>query len=221
MVETFSVRFFMIAKSVKSSWHWTSNGQNVYRNVRTKSWKRYRISQVTDVDDVPCLRSNCVCSVNIYKCKFLADSCGSCILLHDDYRCIWCETDKSCRHEFNASLCNPNHIISPSMGICPDPRLRQIHPQTGPQFGQTPIHIYGSSLGKRPDDVSVVLIHANQTEYSCRIHVASYVTAQSFHCRPPPLSMGVYTLKVTVHSVISKDRPVFRVVVRQHWSRRM
>ena len=216
MIEKCSVRFSTIERLVKSSWHWIFNGQNVYLNVRTRSWKRCRILQVINGKTVLCLKRRCFHLVNIYKCKFLADSCGSCILLHDDYRCVWCETDKSCRHEVNASLCNASHIISPSMGICPDPRLRQIYPQTGPQFGQTPIHIQGSSLGKKPDDVSVVLIHANQTEYPCRIHLESYITAQSFYCQPPPLPIGVYTLKVTVHSVVSKDRPVFRVVVRRY-----
>ncbi|CAF1616037.1 unnamed protein product, partial [Adineta ricciae] len=151
-------------------------------------------------------------TVNIYKCKHLADSCGSCILLHDDYRCLWCETDKSCRHEVNSSNCQPNHIISSSMGICPDPRLTEIHPKIGPEYGRTPIHIYGSSLGKKPHDIYVVLIHSNQTEYQCQVQNESYITAQSFVCQPPSLPVGKYTIKVTVHSVVSKDRPIFRIV---------
>ena len=61
------------------------------------------------------------------------------------------------------------------MGICPDPRLRQIYPTIGPQYGQTPIQIYGSSLGKKPEDISVVLINSNQTTYPCHIQNQSYV----------------------------------------------
>ncbi|UJR28522.1 hypothetical protein I4U23_009760 [Adineta vaga] len=151
-------------------------------------------------------------TVNIYKCKYLADSCGSCILLHDDYRCLWCETDKSCRHEINSSMCESKHIISSSMGVCPDPRLTQIHPLIGPQYGRTPIQIYGSSLGKKPQDISVVLIHSNQTEYQCEIQNDSFIVAQSFVCQPSSLSIGIYTIKVTVHSVVSKDRPLFHIV---------
>ena len=151
--------------------------------------------------------------VNIYKCKYLADSCGSCLLLHDDYHCIWCQTDKSCRNQANASICKPNHIISASMGICPDPRLRQIHPHVGPQFGRTPIQIYGSNLGKKAHDASVVLISANHTEYPCHIQLDSYIVAQSFTCQTPSLPIGTYSIKVSVHSVVSRDRPVFRVVV--------
>lgn len=151
--------------------------------------------------------------VNIYKCKYLADSCGSCVLLNDDYHCIWCETDKSCRHEINSTICKSNHIISSSMGICPDPRLTQIYPKIGPEYGQTPIHIYGSSLGKKTDDISIVLINSNQTEYQCYIQNQSFIIAQSFICQPPSLPIGIYIIKVTVHSVISKDRLVFHIVV--------
>lgn len=152
--------------------------------------------------------------MNIYKCKYLADSCGSCILLHDNYHCIWCETDKSCRHEINSSICEPNHIISSFVGVCLDPRLRQIYPLIGPQYGRTPIRIHGSSLGKNPHDISVLLINANQTEYECSIQLESYITAQSFICQLPSLPIGIYTIKVTVHSVVSKDQPNFYVVVR-------
>jgi hypothetical protein len=158
--------------------------------------------------------ARCVSSVHIYKCKFLADSCGSCILLHDAYQCLWCESDKSCRHEANSSLCPYDQVISSSVGICPDPRLRRIHPQVGPEHGRTPIHVYGASLGKKPDDISVVLIHANETEYPCEIQAETYLIAQSFLCRPAALPIGLYTLRVTVHSVVSQDRPQFRVVVR-------
>ena len=101
------------------------------------------------------------------------------------------------------------------MGICPDPRLRQIYPKIGPQYGQTPIHIYGSSLGKKPHDISVVLINSNQTEYPCYIQIQSYIIAQSFVCQPPSLPIGMYIIKVTVHSVVSKDRPVFHIVVKR------
>ena len=100
------------------------------------------------------------------------------------------------------------------MGICPDPRIQAIYPQMGPQYGRTPIRIFGSSLGKKSDDVSVVLIHSNQTEYICEVLLQSYLTAQSFLCQPPPLEIGIYTVKVSVHSVISPDRPVFHIVVR-------
>jgi hypothetical protein len=100
------------------------------------------------------------------------------------------------------------------MGICPDPRLRQIYPNIGPQYGRTPIQIYGSSLGKKPYDISVVLINSNLTEYQCQIQIESYIIAQSFTCQPPSLPVGVYTIKVTVHSVVSKDRPVFHIVVK-------
>jgi hypothetical protein len=145
----------------------------------------------------------------------LADSCGSCILLHDAYHCLWCETDKSCRHEMNSSICKSNHIISSSIGICPDPRLRQIYPQIGPEYGRTPIQIYGSNLGKKVDDISVVLVHSNQTEYQCFIQIESYIIAQAFICQPSSLPIDIYTIKVTVHSVVSKDRPVFHIVVNK------
>lgn len=100
------------------------------------------------------------------------------------------------------------------MGICPDPRLRQIYPKIGPQYGQTPIHIYGSSLGKKPHDISVIFIHSNQTEYQCYIQIETYIIAQSFICQPPSLPIGIYIIKVTVHSVVSKDRPIFHIVVK-------
>jgi hypothetical protein len=158
--------------------------------------------------------------VNIYKCKYLADSCGSCILLHENYHCLWCETDKSCRHQINSSICKANHIISSSIGICPDPRLRQIYPKIGPQYGQTPIHIYGSSLGKKPHDISAVLINSNQTEYPCHIPIQFYIIAQSFICQLPSLPVGIYTIKVTVHSVVSKDRPIFQIVVKKNFKRK-
>lgn len=153
-------------------------------------------------------------SVTAYKCKYLADSCGSCILLRQEYRCVWCEMDKSCRDQIQTSVCPSTQIISSSMGICPDPRIQYISPQKGPEFGQTPIRIFGTSLGKEPEDVTVVLIHSNATEYKCDILSYSYQTAQSFLCRPPSLEIGIYTVKVTVHSVISNDRPVFHVVVK-------
>lgn len=192
--------------------HSKFNGKNVSMIAHIKYLKRTRILQVMNID------CNCLpmffYSVNIYKCKYLADSCGSCILLDENYRCIWCETDKSCRHEMNSSICQANQIINSAMGICPDPRLRHIYPRTGPQYGQTPIHLFGSNLGKKAQDISVVLIHSNHTIYPCHIDSQSYIISQSFTCQPPSLPMGIYTIKVTVHSVVSKDRPMFHVVVR-------
>jgi hypothetical protein len=93
--------------------------------------------------------------------------------------------------------------------------LRQIYPKIGPQYGQTPIYIYGSSLGKKSNDISAILINSNQTEYPCHIQMQSYIIAQSFICQPPSLPIGIYTIKVTVRSMISKDRPVFQIVVRR------
>ena len=99
------------------------------------------------------------------------------------------------------------------MGVCPDPRLRYIYPTIGPQFGRTPIQIYGSSLGKNPHDISVVLTNSNQTKYQCRIQVQSYIIARSFTCQLPSLPTGIYTIQVAVHSVVSQDRPIFHIVV--------
>lgn len=198
--------------SVNKVSHLIFNGKNVSMIVPIKHLKLTRILQVMN-NDLNYL-DLFLYSVNIYKCKYLADSCGSCILLDENYRCIWCETDKSCRHEMNSSICQSNQMISSSMGICPDPRLRHIYPRTGPQYGQTPIHLYGANLGKKAQDISVVLIHSNHTIYPCHIDIHSYIIAQSFTCQPPLLTIGSYTIKVTVHSVVSKDRPVFHVVVR-------
>lgn len=52
-------------------------------------------------------------------------------------------------------------------------------------------------------------------EYPCYIQTESYIIAQSFICQPPLLPIGIYTIKVTVHSVISKDRPNFHIVVNE------
>ncbi|CAF4154537.1 unnamed protein product, partial [Didymodactylos carnosus] len=151
-------------------------------------------------------------TVNVYKCRYMSDSCGSCILLEDYYNCIWCEKDKSC---LNAKLsnCDQNQVVSAAIGTCPDPRILEIVPLYGPLNGQTPIKVYGTSLGKKMDDIRAILIYENRTEYSCIIKSDFYIISQAFLCSPiEQLPIGLYILKVIVKSVISKDRPIFRIV---------
>ncbi|CAF1436037.1 unnamed protein product, partial [Didymodactylos carnosus] len=134
-------------------------------------------------------------NVNVYKCRHLSESCGSCLLLEDYYNCIWCENEKLCLNP-NLSNCEQNQVVSAVMGTCADPRILQIVPLYGPLNGQTPIKVYGTSLGQKMDDIHAILIYKNQTEYPCIIKSDFYIVSKAFVCLPSEkLPIGIYSLK--------------------------
>ena len=62
-------------------------------------------------------------TVEVYKCEYLADTCGECTLLDPAYRCGWCE-DRCTLPEFCVSPRDSKLLTRDQ--ICPDPKITKV-----------------------------------------------------------------------------------------------
>ena len=61
-----------------------------------------------------------MCVVEVYKCELLAVTCGTCLTLATNYRCVWC--GDQCTTE---SSCQSAEILTRD-DVCPDPQILSV-----------------------------------------------------------------------------------------------
>ncbi|RWS23603.1 Plexin-A2-like protein, partial [Leptotrombidium deliense] len=90
--------------------------------------------------------------VIIYRCERMAQNCGYCLQLPDKYRCGWCHDHCAVRDECHNL--NPNISWLNDHDICPDPKIIDFSPKSGPWEGGTNITIEGINLGRNFEDIA-------------------------------------------------------------------
>lgn len=85
----------------------------------------------------------------------MADNCGMCLELPEKYKCGWCydqcDVEEKCieRHKESGQS-----IWLNKQQTCPDPRILDFDPKSGPYEGGTNITIKGVNLGRNFEDIA-------------------------------------------------------------------
>ncbi|XP_050411553.1 plexin-A4 isoform X3 [Patella vulgata] len=90
--------------------------------------------------------------VLMYKCEVMANSCGECLALEEQYKCGWCK-DRCSTEEW--CLDKSLTWLPTKISVCPDPQISSITPTSGPLEGGTRITIIGKDMGQKQEDISV------------------------------------------------------------------
>ena len=89
--------------------------------------------------------------VLVYRCSGLANNCGFCLELDEKYKCGWCQQSESCQVQEQCQ--HHNTMWLNRQQICPNPRILDFYPKTGPYEGGTNLTIEGINLGRIFKDI--------------------------------------------------------------------
>lgn len=90
-------------------------------------------------------------TVLVYRCSGLANNCGFCLELDEKYKCGWCQQSESCQVQEQCQ--HHNTMWLNRQQICPNPRILDFYPKTGPYEGGTNLTIEGINLGRIFKDI--------------------------------------------------------------------
>ncbi|KAL3853675.1 hypothetical protein ACJMK2_017198 [Sinanodonta woodiana] len=113
--------------------------------------------------------------VIMYKCDKMADSCGGCLTLKNQYKCGWC--DRYCTIN---SRCSSMWL--PSDATCPNPEITKIEPTSGPKDGGTNLTITGKNLGKEFTEISSSVYLENSGKVHCSPVKELYIAPVQIVC---------------------------------------
>uniref|UniRef100_A0A0K0FCK3 Plexin-A4 (inferred by orthology to a human protein) n=1 Tax=Strongyloides venezuelensis TaxID=75913 RepID=A0A0K0FCK3_STRVS len=116
--------------------------------------------------------------VNLYKCNFMADNCGSCLLLDNTkFNCGWCESTGKCSPQ---SACLRRTDFLKTGDICANPKIINFYPKKGPLNGGTELTIIGNNLGRQVSDVDNNVFIGN---VRCSVITSKYVPFSKIVCK--------------------------------------
>ncbi|KPM03170.1 plexin-A-like protein 3 [Sarcoptes scabiei] len=125
--------------------------------------------------------------VLVYRCSGLANNCGFCLELEEKYKCGWCQQSDSCQVQEQCQ--HHNTMWLNRQQICPNPRILNFFPKTGPYEGGTNLTIEGINLGRVFKDIEsgVGISHEiNGQQVSlipCIPYRSEYVKTSRIKCR--------------------------------------
>ena len=118
----------------------------------------------------------------------MAQNCGFCLELPEKYMCGWCQGSDSC--QVNEQCKNHNTMMWLNrQQTCPDPKILNFYPKSGPWEGGTNITIEGINLGRHFDDISNGVSIAQEisgvvtTMIPCVAHHEGYVKTSKITCQ--------------------------------------
>uniref|UniRef100_A0A9J7ZSX5 Sema domain-containing protein n=1 Tax=Cyprinus carpio carpio TaxID=630221 RepID=A0A9J7ZSX5_CYPCA len=85
----------------------------------------------------------------LYNCSVRREDCSLCKNTDQKYKCVWCDTTKSCIYK---DLC------SQELEDCPPPKITDIVPRYGPMKGKISVTIKGSNLGIKQEDIKRITV---------------------------------------------------------------
>nr|XP_027194961.1 plexin-A4-like [Dermatophagoides pteronyssinus] len=106
-------------------------------------------------------------NIQLYDCKRMAENCGQCLTLTEQYACGWCMRDQSkvissscevsqhCRMDSQTKNGIIRWLNQSSAELCPNPIIRDFEPKSGPINGETTLTIKGENLGRTIDDIQI------------------------------------------------------------------
>ena len=133
----------------------------------------------------------CFCFlVLVYRCQNMAQNCGFCLELNEKYLCGWCQDSDSCQVNEHCQVKNQNQINWLNrQQTCPDPKILNFYPRSGPWEGGTNITVEGINLGRHYDDISNGITIAQEigghitTTIPCVPHRDGYVKTSKITCQ--------------------------------------
>ncbi|RWS07647.1 plexin A-like protein [Dinothrombium tinctorium] len=96
----------------------------------------------------------------IYRCDAMARNCGFCLELPEKFNCGWCQDH--CDIEENCAKNRSRASWLNNQEICPDPKITDFYPKSGPIEGGTNITIEGLNLGRKFEDIENGVHIANE-----------------------------------------------------------
>ena len=82
----------------------------------------------------------------------MAPNCGFCLELPEKYSCGWCQDTDSCQVQEQCR--HHNTMWLNRQQTCPDPKILDFHPKSGPWEGGTNVTIEGINLGRTFEDIA-------------------------------------------------------------------
>src|SRR5882757_4701956 len=114
-------------------------------------------------------------------------NCGFCLELADKYSCGWCQESDSCQVQ---DQCRHNNQMWLNRQMtCPDPKILEFYPKSGPWEGGTNITIEGINLGRTFEDIANGVAVANEVNgvtvgtVPCIPHREGYVKTAKITCQ--------------------------------------
>ncbi|XP_076807405.1 plexin-B2-like [Clavelina lepadiformis] len=115
-------------------------------------------------------------AVTFYKCSSGRTDCSTCVTSDLKYNCGWCQTSKRCT--INTSCANFDEDWVTDGDLCPPLQITDFYPPSGPLDGGTLVHIYGTDMGTRVEDVDRVTVAGEE----CRIIKSLYQVSKRVVC---------------------------------------
>lgn len=121
-------------------------------------------------------------SVTIYRCRYMSDSCSTCLTLPAKYQCGWCKSSSTC--EFRGQCAKVQYQSDwldrgQNCGSS-SPIINSFMPSTGPVEGGTNITIRGLNLGRRFSDIHSAVVEV--AGINCEPYPELYVAATEIVC---------------------------------------
>uniref|UniRef100_A0A8C2CGF4 Plexin b2a n=1 Tax=Cyprinus carpio TaxID=7962 RepID=A0A8C2CGF4_CYPCA len=121
--------------------------------------------------------------VVLYNCSVRREDCSLCKNTDQKYKCVWCDTTKSCIYK---DLC------SQELEDCPPPKITDIVPRYGPMKGKISVTIKGSNLGIKQEDIKRITVakvpcthqperYSVSTRYSMTAILDEYLSSDHSH----------------------------------------
>ncbi|KTF93563.1 hypothetical protein cypCar_00010427 [Cyprinus carpio] len=111
--------------------------------------------------------------VVLYNCSVRREDCSLCKNTDQKYKCVWCDTTKSCIYK---DLC------SQELEDCPPPKITDIVPRYGPMKGKISVTIKGSNLGIKQEDIKRITV----AKVPCTHQPERYSVSTSVVCEIGP-----------------------------------
>uniref|UniRef100_A0A9J7YYW9 Sema domain-containing protein n=1 Tax=Cyprinus carpio carpio TaxID=630221 RepID=A0A9J7YYW9_CYPCA len=119
----------------------------------------------------------------LYNCSVRREDCSLCKNTDQKYKCVWCDTTKSCIYK---DLC------SQELEDCPPPKITDIVPRYGPMKGKISVTIKGSNLGIKQEDIKRITVakvpcthqperYSVSTRYSMTAILDEYLSSDHSH----------------------------------------
>ncbi|XP_067247948.1 plexin-B2a [Chanodichthys erythropterus] len=107
--------------------------------------------------------------VVLYNCSVRREDCSLCKNADQKYKCVWCDTKKSCIYK---------QLCSKEQQQCPPPKITDIVPRYGPMKGQISVTIKGSNLGIKQEDIKRITVAG----VACKHQPERYSVSTSVVC---------------------------------------
>lgn len=155
----------------------------------------------------------------VYRCSGLANNCGFCLELDEKYGCGWCQKTDTC--EVQEQCQHQSQIWYNRQQTCPNPRVLDFYPKSGPYEGGTNLTIEGINLGRSFEDIENGVEIINESggktisRIPCQPFKDDYVKTSKIKCRLA--SLRNYTFHHTPLS--SPSGPIVVKVLNEYTTR--